>query len=365
MFWSIAQVDGTYYSNINRTQCRGVDYSSISVIDVACIWKSSYTSSHHRIFSYLGGLYTFRTVHCFYVCSLPSFPLLTTKQFNDSLEAFARICVNGFIFDPHVLIFGSSSSPLQPEPHTSGGVSASLPTGATKTGMAEMARQTSLNRGQTITQRLRRFQRSLLQPFELTQVPPALAPHSTVSGGRRNYPYETMPLDGGFSTTTLDEGHLNTNFNTNITNLNRQTHHRDTSITARLADTAHRIHTTIRHPSEPTYLSRVMKSDNNSGNPNHPKGDTLSLPFSLSISHLHSKLRRNVPYLRQSWTRIDFLAIVSFWIVFGLATAGVEHGNGGLHIGVFRAISVIRTARLLTVSSGTTVSFFMSNFLFF
>jgi voltage-dependent calcium channel len=260
-------------------------------------------------------------------------------------------------------MFGSSSSPLQSEP-TTGGISASLPAGAT-------ARQTSLNRG--ITQRLRRFQRSLLRPFELNQAPPALTPHATISGGGgSNYPDEVTPLDGGFSTATLHNVHLNTNFNTNdtiITNFNGQTqapshnqiHHRDKSITARLANTADRVHATIRQPSEPTYLSRVMQSDANplgTGHPTYANGDVLSLPFRLSISNQHSKTQRNVPYLRQSWTRIDFLAILCFWITFGLATTGFEHGVGGLHIGVFRAISAIRTARLLTVTSGTTVSFF-------
>jgi hypothetical protein len=197
-----------------------------------------------------------------------------------------------------------------------------------------------------------------MRPFALaTRAPLALAPHYNNSGGGRDgYPYEATPVDGGFSTATFDNGHLNTNFNTNLngqtqapTN-HKQTHHRDASVT-------HRAYA-MRQPSEPTYLSRVMRSDvPGTGNPSHPKGDTLSLPFRLSISHLHSKMQRNVPYLRQSWTRIDFLAIVSFWITFGLATTGFERTSGGLHIGVFRAISVIRITRLLSVTSGTTVSF--------
>jgi hypothetical protein len=44
-----------------------------------------------------------------------------------------------------------------------------------------------------------------------------------------------------------------------------------------------------------------------------------------------------------------------------LACFGVERGGGGeggYHIGVFRAMSVLRTARLLAISSGTTVSCF-------
>ena len=270
--------------------------------------------------------------------------------------------MNGFLFDPEVVIFGSSSLPLQSEPYTAATPGAPLPAGMAGTGMTEMARQTSLNRGRSITQRIRRLQRSILRPFALaTRAPLAQAPHYTNGGGWRNgYPYEATPVDGGF-----DNDNLNTNFNANGTtfaNFNgqtqshnyNQTHHRDTSL---LSQPAHRAHATIRQTSEPSYLSRVMQSDAfGTSNPSRPS-DALSLPFRLSISHLHSKTQRNVPYLRQSWTRIDFVAIVCFWITFGLATTGLEHGSGGIHIGVFRAISVIRITRLLSVTSGTTVSF--------
>lgn len=83
------------------------------------------------------------------------------------------------------------------------------------------------------------------------------------------------------------------------------------------------------------------------------KSDVISLPFKLNVADVNDKVVRNVPYLRNSWSRIDFVAIVSFWITFALATIGVEHGT--YHIGLFRALSVLRTARLLAVSSGTTV----------
>lgn len=228
-----------------------------------------------------------------------------------------------------------------------------------------MARQTSLNRGRSITQRFRRFQKSMLRPFALaSRAPLTQTPHSTNSGGGRSgYPYEATPVDGGFG--MFDNGYLNSNYGSAFANFTGQTrtsnhnrtHQRDTSVASH---SAHRAYATNRQLSEPSYLSSIMRSDAPSTvNPNQEKGDTLSLPFRLSISHLHSKTQRNVPYLRQSWTRIDFLAIVSFWITFGLATTGFEHGSGGLHIGVFRAISVIRIARLLSVTSGTTVSFFL------
>ena len=70
------------------------------------------------------------------------------------------------------------------------------------------------------------------------------------------------------------------------------------------------------------------------------------------------------------------MAVCSFWVCFALAVTGVERGGAGLglergvtggiggqgeggegwHVGVFRAMSVLRTARLLAVTSGTTVS---------
>lgn len=104
-------------------------------------------------------------------------------------------------------------------------------------------------------------------------------------------------------------------------------------------------HSHMRNPSQPTFLSKAFKSDND---------DILSLPFRFSIQRSHSVTRRNLPYLRQSWLRIDFVAVVSFWITFALSMSGVERGT--YHIGIFRALSVLRTARLLAITSGTTVS---------
>ena len=49
-----------------------------------------------------------------------------------------------------------------------------------------------------------------------------------------------------------------------------------------------------------------------------------------------TRLQRNVPYLRQSWGRIDFVAITSFWVTFVLATLGL--GRGGHIILVFSGL---------------------------
>lgn len=115
-------------------------------------------------------------------------------------------------------------------------------------------------------------------------------------------------------------------------------------MTEKILNAVQGAHEAIRNPPEDTFLSRAMRSDDN---------DPISLPFRLSVQHTHEKTRRGLPYLRQSWNRIDFIAVLSFWIMFGLAMGGVERGEH--HIALFRAMSVIRTARLLTITSGTTV----------
>jgi hypothetical protein len=108
--------------------------------------------------------------------------------------------------------------------------------------------------------------------------------------------------------------------------------------------TIQRTHDTVRDPKS-TFLTNALRSD---------KPGTVSLPFKLIIEQSHRSTRRNMPYLRQSWNRIDFLSIMCFWISFGLATGGIERGP--LYIGIFRALSVLKVSRLLAVTSGTTVS---------
>lgn len=85
------------------------------------------------------------------------------------------------------------------------------------------------------------------------------------------------------------------------------------------------------------------------------KKGPLRLPFVLSLAQAQSKTERNVPYLRQSWGRIDLIAIVGFWVSFSLSVLGLERGDNH-HIGLFRAMSVLRLGRLLGITSGTTVS---------
>jgi hypothetical protein len=215
-----------------------------------------------------------------------------------SLEAFARVCVMGFVFDPEIEMSSMFSAPS----------SAATPSG-----------QTSLSRGHSITQRFRRAQDTLLRPFTL-------------------YPRSPVPTQGHSQT----RSHPRTQPTS------------DHPLAEKILNVVQSAHDAIRNAPEKTFLSRAMRSDDN---------DSVALPFRLSVQHIHDKVKRGLPYLRQSWNRIDFVAIVSFWIMFALATAGVERGR--YHIGLFRAMSVIRTARLLTITSGTTVSKFSNSFILF
>ncbi|KAF2266880.1 hypothetical protein CC78DRAFT_458268 [Lojkania enalia] len=57
-------------------------------------------------------------------------------------------------------------------------------------------------------------------------------------------------------------------------------------------------------------------------------------------------------YLRHSFNRTDFVAVISFWIAFLLSVIGVESNS---HILIFRMLSCLRIIRLLNLTSGTSV----------
>ncbi|KAI5370647.1 putative EF-hand domain, voltage-dependent calcium channel, alpha-1 subunit, Ion transport [Septoria linicola] len=57
-------------------------------------------------------------------------------------------------------------------------------------------------------------------------------------------------------------------------------------------------------------------------------------------------------FLRHSFNRLDFVAVVSFWISFVLGSAGTEHQH---QLYVFRMMSCLRILRLLGITSGTSV----------
>ena len=58
-------------------------------------------------------------------------------------------------------------------------------------------------------------------------------------------------------------------------------------------------------------------------------------------------------FLRHSFNRLDFVAVVSFWISFVLSLSGTESTN---QLYVFRMLSCLRILRLLALTNGTSVS---------
>jgi hypothetical protein len=57
-------------------------------------------------------------------------------------------------------------------------------------------------------------------------------------------------------------------------------------------------------------------------------------------------------YLRHSFNRLDFVAVVSFWISFSLNMTNIEWGH---RLYVFKMMSCLRILRLLNITSGTSV----------
>ncbi|ORY62291.1 calcium-channel protein cch1 [Pseudomassariella vexata] len=57
-------------------------------------------------------------------------------------------------------------------------------------------------------------------------------------------------------------------------------------------------------------------------------------------------------FLRHGFNRLDFTAVISFWITFLLSLSGLEHE---LHFYIFRMMSCLRIVRLLALTNGTAI----------
>jgi hypothetical protein len=58
-------------------------------------------------------------------------------------------------------------------------------------------------------------------------------------------------------------------------------------------------------------------------------------------------------FLRHGFNRLDFVAVVAFWIAFVVGISGLESST---HLYVFRMLSCLRILRLLSLTNGTAVS---------
>lgn len=306
-----------------------------------------------------------------------------------SFEAVARICVSGLLFDPEIPIstlfanpfvynpsiataampasasyststtypIASSSVPSSTSIHSSsalaggaGGVSRQNSTTSTQSG--------GVKRSWTLKKRWEVFNENMMRPFALntSSSAPTIAATTHASGlkspgggngvekaGKRPgpRPLSTIPS----SSRTLGA----TRYPSDPGGSGGSGGGKALYPPQPFFDSEKAVHHTSSTLNDP--------GDNSGSNSNSNSNNIISLPFKLSINTVHEKTRRNIPYLRHSWSRIDFVAIASFWVNFALANTGLERGGeNGLRISVFRAMSVIRTARLLTITSGTTVS---------
>ena len=94
---------------------------------------------------------------------------------------------------------------------------------------------------------------------------------------------------------------------------------------------------------------------------NDPPSSTMrastSAPTGLDQPGGHSRQLQRIrlarrAFLRHSFNRLDFLAVVSFWVSFALELADTEFSK---HIYVFRMLSCLRILRLLGMTTGTSV----------
>ncbi|OAT03551.1 calcium channel subunit Cch1 [Blastomyces gilchristii SLH14081] len=103
-------------------------------------------------------------------------------------------------------------------------------------------------------------------------------------------------------------------------------------------------------------------STRKSGNPTEPQISVLrsftGAQNTADRSGHSSSLQRyrlaRRAFFRHSFTRIDFLAVVSYWISFVLSNLSLESQH---HLYVFRMLSCLRILRLLGLTSGTSVIF--------
>ncbi|KAI0292948.1 hypothetical protein B0F90DRAFT_1767226 [Multifurca ochricompacta] len=250
---------------------------------------------------------------------LPLFPLLFRADFSRSLEAFARICVSGLVLDPEVpfsAIFTSLFSgddPLHPTPTVTIARSGTL---------TSTISSTNLSRKGTLLHRIQNLYGNVTRPFALSNNPSFGYESSSSPVGTTSVAASSVTLIGG------------------STAVQRPSHKRADTSTTLLEKTPSSSSTVTSTGKAP--LSQQQQQEE----------EMLALPFQFSMVLARDITRRNLPYLRHSWTRIDALSVIAFWITFVLAHAGVEHGSH--HIGLFRALSVLRTARLLAITSGTT-----------
>lgn len=107
-------------------------------------------------------------------------------------------------------------------------------------------------------------------------------------------------------------------------------------------------------------LLNIQRRDIMSKGSQDPHDLSINDPYADSDSPTgldHSKRRQRISlarraFLRHSFSRLDFLAVVSFWISFALSITGIQTAA---HLYVFQMMSCLRILRLLGITRGTSV----------
>ncbi|KAJ2905370.1 calcium channel subunit cch1 [Zalerion maritima] len=75
-----------------------------------------------------------------------------------------------------------------------------------------------------------------------------------------------------------------------------------------------------------------------------------SLPETVEEQQRFQLARR--AFMRHSFNRLDFVAIISFWVAFFLGVTGLEQKH---HVNIFKMLSCLRILRLLALTNGTAI----------
>ncbi|RDW94337.1 calcium channel protein BcCCH1 [Coleophoma crateriformis] len=79
---------------------------------------------------------------------------------------------------------------------------------------------------------------------------------------------------------------------------------------------------------------------------------TMQGPEVLTVEQAQRQQLARRAFLRHSFNRLDFVAVVSFWAAYLIGLFGVESEN---HLYVFRMLSCLRILRLLALTNGTAI----------
>ncbi|KAF8267602.1 hypothetical protein EI94DRAFT_1801508 [Lactarius quietus] len=211
-------------------------------------------------------------------------------HFLHNFEAFSRMCVSGLVLDAEVPIYAIFTYPFSSDHSTC----ATSNTPVVHSVVASAHPSPSLSREGTLLHHLRSFYGNATRPFALSRL-------------RYDFPAPLGATSAAASSPTL-------------------------------VDTTHPARK--RADTSATLLEKAPASSSTvaTATPYLPPQETLVLPFQLSMSLERNIMRRNLPYLRDSWTRIDVIAVATFWITCVLAQTGVERGR--YHIGIFLVLSI-------------------------